>query len=359
MKHNVNFFIRYSCGILLLFLLNACTQEEYISYPTENLNSAIEHDKAIIESMGFDTASLVDMGDFYLVEGDIMFDKEELASLVLTKQARVNSLISSAKQSSITVGIDASIPTSGKDNWRTEIQQAIAVWNSVNRCTIQMTYTTASNPSILIRSDFGDFDNSTIAAASWPSNGNPGSLIRINLDSQDNYAYSSNEKKYAMIHELGHCLGLKHTDWLSNNEPSATTIEGTPTVDSSSIMNSHLPNNPSAELSYYDKVAIVMLYHNPFTGYLLNFPITLFENDLNKALTITAISNQSNLTYLWGTSGALVNSSSGQGTPYYTVSPGSLITFSAYVTLTNPYGEKLYIFQSIDGTSFSKYSYLP
>ena len=46
-----------------------------------------------------------------------------------------------------------------------------------------MTYTTAANPDILIRSDASTpLPNNAIAAGSWPMNGKPGPSIWINLD---------------------------------------------------------------------------------------------------------------------------------------------------------------------------------
>jgi hypothetical protein len=358
MKTNLFFLSGNFYGILmLLFLLNACDQGEYYS-PTENANRSIEHDKAIIEAMGFDTTSLIDVGDFYIVEGDVMFNKEDLNSYVQTKQAHYIHLINSDYQSSITVGVDASIPTSGEGNWRTEVQQAISVWNSVNRCTINMTYTTLPNPDILVRSDNGSLPDGIPASAFYPQgNGKPGSTVRINTDFG---TVPSIEKKFIMTHELGHCLGLGHTDWQTDSASNSGifNIPNTPTIDANSIMNSHYyRNNVPTALSNYDKVAIVTLYHHPFTGSLLNFPLTVPLPNGAETATISVQSNQSNLTYYWSTSGALSSLSQGQGTSSYTVYPDSPSTFAVSVTLTNPYGEKLYVYRSIDGTAYSQYSY--
>ena len=91
-----------------------------------------------------------------------------------------------------------------------------------------MTYTTAANPDILIRSDASTpLPNNAIAAGSWPMNGKPGPSIWINLDYDYNKTIPRLQKIYNMVHELGHCFGLRHTNWKSRNESNAYDIYGT------------------------------------------------------------------------------------------------------------------------------------
>ena len=181
------------CYSILLALMSACDNELEVAGFEEQeklLPTSIENDMRIIQSLGFDTVDVIELKSGYLIQGDIYLEKNNLAILSQpqTRQAyHTTGLIAHPKQRAITVGVDSSIPTSGVDDWRDEIQEAINLWNPLSN--LKMTYTTAANPDILIRSDASaPLPNNTIAAGSWPMNGKPGSSIWINLD----YNYNKN-----------------------------------------------------------------------------------------------------------------------------------------------------------------------
>lgn len=136
-----------------------------------------------------------------------------------------------------------------------------------------MTYTTAANPDILIRSDASTpLPNNAIAAGSWPMNGKPGPSIWINLDYDYNKTIPRLQKIYNMVHELGHCFGLRHTNWKSRNESNAYDIYGTPDSDSYSVMNGGTAEYQWSGFSEGDKKAIEYLYPSTFTADFVGYP---------------------------------------------------------------------------------------
>lgn len=224
-----------------------------------------------ITSMGFAESSNVDMGEYFLVEGDIAFAKNEHEpgkQKAHTEQASTHNQVKFSKQPNITVRVDASIPAFGSDNWRNEIAAALDDWNNITNCRIKFTLTTASNADIKIVSDGGILYNNMVAAASIPSAGGyPGSKILINLDYNNNQDLSGPQKRFRMVHELGHSIGLRHTNWTAMGESAgskgANQISNTPAADANSVMNGNTDGHSWVGFSGADITAVQVLYPEP------------------------------------------------------------------------------------------------
>lgn len=299
----------------------------------------------IIQVLGFDTLDIVELKSAYLIQGDMLFEKSNLStySQAQTRQAyHTTGLIGHPKQRSITVGIDSSIPTSGVDNWRDEIQEAINLWNPLSN--LKMTYTTAANPDILICSDASDpLPDYVIAAAAWPMNGKPGSSIRINLDYKSNRTIPRLQKIYNMVHELGHCFGLRHTNWKSEKESEANHIGVTPDSDPYSVMNGGTADYSWNGFSEGDKNAIATLYPPFFKGYFIGFPDEVKHFGVDQYV-IRVAGNHPIVSYgNWQTTGMILVSSKDDSA---TVIFGSPILSELSVYFTTIYGETYRIRQN-------------
>ena len=330
------------CYSMFLMFVSACDNElEVVDFEEQEklLSTSIENDMRIIQSLGFDTLDVVELKSGYLIQGDIYIEKSKLVtySQPQTRQAyHTTGLIGHPKQRSITVGVDSSIPASGVDDWRDEIQEAINLWNPLSN--LKMTYTTAANPDMLIRSDVSaPLSNNTIAAGSWPMNGKPGPSIWINLDYDYNKTIPRLQKIYNMVHELGHCFGLRHTNWKSRNESNAYDIYGTPDSDPYSVMNGGTAEYQWSGFSEGDKKAFEYLYPSTFTADFVGYPqevkhwgVDVHRLSVRGSHPIVSYEN-------WSMSGGWVvriNDDSADvvfGSPY---------TSAAYVTFTTIYGEK-------------------
>ncbi len=263
---------------LLAIGLFSCEKEEI------SVTGINETDLSIIEQLGFNTNDVQDLGNAYLVEDDILLSKELLSTYYSSKQsspklkqARTESLISASNQRNITIRVDNSIPTdeAETDNWRPEVQQAIEHWNSLvsYECNLSFIYTTDSSADITIRSDQDSLNDGgwingywvwTLAAAEWPLNGEAGYQIRINLDTDNNRTFTSGQKVFNIVHEIGHCVGLRHTNWRYFGESPGIGVEGTPNddynPDPNSVMNGGTALNSWDEFSDYDAIAIRNMY---------------------------------------------------------------------------------------------------
>ncbi len=234
--------------VLACFYFTSCNDQKLES----SFNAIDENDPVFkrIISLGFTKSDVQDLGQYYLVEGDITFSKSSLQNLQPTSngrsdQASRNELISFDRQPTVSIRIDNSMPLTGVDNWRAEIQQAINDWNSVGDSRINMVLVdqATTQTSITIISDNAVPNESllrddVVAVAEFPFiDGRPGFRVRVNLDFNSNRTVTTGQKRRNIVHELGHCIGFRHTNWNSLNESSANTIPGTPQSDNASVMN--------------------------------------------------------------------------------------------------------------------------
>jgi hypothetical protein len=242
----------------------------------------------------------------------------------------------------VTVAVDATIPAIGTDNWRNEVQQAINDWNTIGNSRLHFSFTLDPSADVIITSDAGALPANTIAAAQFPSAGLPGFRIRVNLDFNSNQSIPSAQKRYNMVHELGHIVGLRHTNLVSLEESSGIHIPGTPCTDGKSVMNGGTASLQWTGFSFYDWEAIraiypidrpagtqpLLRYYNPSTG---DHFYTRFFGELGcgfggyvaEGTTGYLFSNQAP-----GTVPVYRYWSEAFGDHFYTVNPGS---YSSYI----------------------------
>lgn len=221
-------------------LIQSCKEDISLQPTTIESNEVLES----IKDAGFTV--IEDMGDYYLVEGDIYFPKNEIyQTRQPTSNGRANHYRAryiASEPYNITVRVDASIPTSGVDNWRSALSKAINDWNTLESTNIFFKTTTSSSAKVTITSDNGSLPSGVLATSTLPnSSGAPGPTIRINLDYNDNKEISESQKRHQLVHELGHTLGIRHTDWdtLGEARDGAMHIPETPEgINDLSVMTS-------------------------------------------------------------------------------------------------------------------------
>ncbi len=239
--------------------------------------------------LGYELSDIKELNDFFAVEGDILYSKD-IRDYPDTKKgdpnlrhAHTNNLVYPTRLN-ITVRVDASIPTSGTDNWRTAVQSALADWNGIANCGIFFVFTTSNSAAITVRSDNNQLDPTILGLAAFPSNGNPGNTILINLDGTvgaiQNVDIPEGRKRAIMVHELGHTIGFRHTNWETlggeiGDPIGANVIPGTPSQDPNSVMNN---TAPSSVFSNFDQIAARYLY--PFAARTeIVYVVSQWDND--------------------------------------------------------------------------------
>lgn len=206
-------------------------------------------------------------GDVFTTLSDVRARYQLSHSQPNARQWRNYYIVDQSVAKQIKVYVDASVPS----DWNSAVTNAIQEWNSISETQVQFKTTTSASlgqikVSLYPNSDLGP---STVALADPPTvSGLAGPNIRINPNGSSYSSTNGTLLKLLMAHELGHTIGLMHTNVDYYNSPPANSgsvlfISGTPQPgqDPNSIMNSS--GSTSQYFTNGDLIAIRTLY--PFT----------------------------------------------------------------------------------------------
>lgn len=253
-----------------LLLAAGCSQVEVAQPNAPTVNDPLV---SVLLARGFRADMIVDRGAFFLVEGDIRFYKQTLAEEIIEAarpkpqlQAATTGLLYHINALNIRVNLTA---LSGYSAWATAARDAMAEWSAMTGTSVEFTET-GSHITVSAYSETCPSPPAgcTLAEATFPAGGGPGPTIYINVAfNQGNGAGgapTTSAMLNTMVHEFGHTIGFRHTNWASRGEPvssyGANTVPGTPTTDEYSVMNGGTANSEWAGFSYYDRLATRKLY---------------------------------------------------------------------------------------------------
>ncbi len=211
-----------------------------------------------------------------ILSGDIFMALDQLAEQALagdtngTKQYRTRNTVSQGRTISV-VGFTGS-GFALTNVMRNGLQRAVNTFNAQNiSLRFNLRFAATTNADMVIYNAGGSGQG---GKAEFPSGGRPGKFIQIfgGMNS-----LSSNVNTHVIIHEMGHAIGLRHTDYArrrcsdGGNEgsgaPGAIRIPGTPSenrwgapgLDRDSVMISCF-GNEDGRISNFDRIALEYLY---------------------------------------------------------------------------------------------------
>ncbi len=207
--------------------------------------------------------------DIMVVEGAVYLERDIHVTLQASRE-RLQRGEGTAEQYATTNLVSSSVkkicinPTSTFNSYSRLSQGldlAIANYNALGLSfTMARGPTTGCQANITARTMSG-----AGGSAGFPSGGLPYSSINIGTALQ---SYSVDVNEHVITHELGHAIGLLHSDLYNSScggsgvpgGVGAILIPGTPASDPQSLMNACFSASATGEFSYYDKVALNYLY---------------------------------------------------------------------------------------------------
>ncbi|WP_145856198.1 M57 family metalloprotease [Pedobacter suwonensis] len=297
-------FSRTMCLAFLLLTLSiySCKKSESPVITTDSKAEVASATIAKIKEMGLSTDGIKESGDYYIVEGDILISKVSLSSSKTTvRPQNTGGKISQANTNNLIQGNLTNVIITTEDydtRWFYAIRDAVTAWNSIGNCRINLIhsysqfyppYASSVTPNITVKKQ--NLGTGAFGQGQFPtSSGTPGATLlvnpytnNVNSNGQDNGIPRSHAQDvYMLVHEIGHCLGLRHTDWAAEgtggsavgaNPIPGTPNNGAPSNDPNSVMNSGrlgTSNNWSA-FSSYDVIAAQYLYPPVTTPFVSTF----------------------------------------------------------------------------------------
>jgi hypothetical protein len=257
-----------------------------------------------IKDMGFATDGIKESGDYYVVEGDILISKKSLSKVKnAEKITNADGKIAQGHTNQLIQGNLTNVVITQEDfdtRWFYAIREAVAAWNAIGNCRINLIhsynqfyppYTSNVTPNITVKKvnlGTGGFGHSEFPTDS----GQPGAILQVNpyTNNVNGTPRSHEQDVYMLIHEIGHCLGLRHTDFavegyyddngrfVGRNGVPGTPTNGNASDDPNSVMNSGRLGtlNAWSSFSSYDVIAAQYLYPPVTTPF-----VSTFKNVIN------------------------------------------------------------------------------
>ncbi len=235
-----------------------------------------------IEKLGFSSEGVLKISNGYLVEGDINLSEAELNArpsspnmiIASEEQYRTFNQVDVTKHPTIKVALNNSSSTH-EAAFSAALDEAIRRYNAEG---LQITFQRVTTGADITVVAYYQVSN-TLGSAGFPtSTGDPYNQVNMNTYHYSTGTTSTNVNYIGTIiaHEIGHCIGMRHTDYMNrayscggrksnegqaNSGVGAVHIPGTPTTaNASSWMLACVGSGVNRPFTANDKIALGYIY---------------------------------------------------------------------------------------------------
>jgi len=263
---------------LLAFLFSSCKKDVKDESPEQVSQETL----AQIKALGFGTKNVQKVDGGYLVEGDIILTNEQLnephpatPNMIIANEEhyRTFNLVNPSSYPTIRVALNNS-SSAHQSAFSLALDEAIRRYNAEGLRIKFQRVTSSAHTTVVAYYEVSN----TLGSAGFPTSGGaPYHQVRMNTYHYSTSTSTTNINYIAtiMAHELGHCIGFRHTDYMNRsyscgtggNEGQSTTgvgavhIPGTPTGPSSgSWMLACIGSGVNRPFTSYDRTALNYVY---------------------------------------------------------------------------------------------------
>jgi Dual-action HEIGH metallo-peptidase len=261
--------IFYAAGlaVVLTGIIVSCSKS---SAKEVKANVLSEAEKQMIASAGFNKnwAEKTDDGSF-LIEGDILLTATELQQLsgvtehemivANEEHYRTTNVVSapSTGARTITVRLGSGFPS----YYSTGLDQALARYNNLG-LRIRFQRVSTGGNIVISGADLGPSTSGGCIlgrASGFPTGGNPSSGFTLSTSScATSFISTANKADEVMAHEIGHCIGFRHTDYMNRASCGQNSNEGTAGIGAV-----HIPGTPTTVSGTYNSWMMACTNSNP------------------------------------------------------------------------------------------------
>ncbi|MEQ9049420.1 MAG: M57 family metalloprotease [Marinoscillum sp.] len=242
-----NYLAVFTLAVSILFV--SCEQQNDAVVTQDEVSESV---LAALTNAGFDVTQQapIKFDDGYLVEGDIYIPASELASLkegtrlAVEEQYSTNNLVSTGGSRTITMYASQGGKNGYSAGMIAGLDLAIARYNAQNLAiSFQRISSSSSADIVMTRLRKGEERQGILGSAGFPTaSGDPyGEIIMCGI-LESSYGRSTEGIATIIAHEMGHCVGFRHTDYFDRSIScgGGTSNEGTAGVGAN-----HIPGTPT------------------------------------------------------------------------------------------------------------------
>lgn len=346
--------------LTLAWCFAACQHDSTVQQQNET-DDPVLSDYRVIQALGYNITDVYDAGDYYVVEGDIVLDKDKLQdySDIQTRQGYHSKL--GPQYQTINVRVEGYFL---QQYFYSAVKSAMKAWNDVGS---NITFVDVTNDNTKFADvQFGSMGLPTdrFAEVRVPSDGKPYFFLHIN-DMAFKTTLTDDQKKMQAVHVLGHAIGLAHTRITGTEtegyaEDADKTGYGTDIGqywDNESVMVKSNYSKSFSALSLGDITALKLLYPNEKTPLAIN-GLTIMHGSslyaganivLEASATITGPSDRK-ISYKWECANMEIVSGPGTSKPTVKFSQPGNYQIKVTVTTSSDYATPNSVSQSATKT---------